>query len=82
MGDAADVDSDLSDLQKKYRAIDGDRKSFSEESQTHLRKQRCAAASPLAQTPSRRPTCDAHHACSSTLHDFTPSASHCTQRDH
>jgi len=40
MGDAADVDSDLSDLQKKYRAIDGDRKSFSEESQTHLRKQR------------------------------------------
>merc|ERR1712054_532810 len=34
------VDSDLAELQKKYRAVDGDHKVFSEDSQQHLRKQR------------------------------------------
>jgi len=34
------VDNDLADLQKKYRSVDGDHKSFSEDSQQHLRKQR------------------------------------------
>ena len=34
------VDNDLAELQKKYRAVDGDHKSFSEDSQQHLRKQK------------------------------------------
>ncbi|KAL1504879.1 hypothetical protein AB1Y20_008649 [Prymnesium parvum] len=40
MEEDSSVEHDLAELQKKYRAADGDHKSYSEDGQQHLRKQR------------------------------------------
>ena len=39
-----EIETDLDDLHKKYRIVEGDRKAYSEENHSVLRKQRFAAS--------------------------------------